>query len=151
MAENRSRESALWEWLKAGAKKAFEPSAIDIRRVEGAATGTPDVECQIQYRKQFWCELKVAHEMANGMWNIKITPAQVRWARKRCRAGGNSWVLVRVGSNPSRHYLIWGMDAERLLQPISEFGKDSLEQLSKVYHMRSTPTQKYLFQVMGQC
>ena len=127
---DRNRESQLWAWLRAGADKLRK--LADLIRIEnGVAVGTPDVEGCYD-GGTFWCELKVAHALRAG-WRIHITPSQVRRARARCRAGGRSWVLVRccgATAHLNRHYLVDGMDAERLLEPI---GTEELQLLSKVH------------------
>lgn len=128
-AAERNRESALWGWLKNHLKE-LKPSRHDVQRIEnGVAKGTPDVEGCIA-GKTFWCELKVAHAMANDKWRIKITSEQVRFALRRSRAGGASWVLVRCCGytwRENRHFLIRGEDAEQLLQPLET---SRLEELS---------------------
>lgn len=118
---DRTRETALWNWLKTHIKE-LRPLKHDIQRVENScAKGTPDVEGCIQ-GDCFWTELKVAYEMRGDKFRIKITPEQVRRAMKRVSVGGRSWVLIRVcGANwrENRHFLISGEDAEELLEPIT--------------------------------
>lgn len=120
MAADRNRESALWNWLKDHLKE-LRPRKHDVQRIENAcAKGTPDVEGCID-GETFWCELKVAYEMANDMLRVRITVPQVRRAERRVRAGGRSWVLVRVCGRTWReneHFLIAGDMAEELLEPI---------------------------------
>lgn len=120
--EDRSKETSLWQWLKRAADK-MGPRRADVQRIEDTTkTGTPDVEGFVD-GGQFWCELKVAHEMAGGRWRVKLTTAQFHAARRRRRAGGLSWVLVRVGSHPCRHYLVDGLLSEELherAEPVTE-------------------------------
>lgn len=131
MSVDRNRETALWNWLKGhlGELKAHG-RRHDVQRVENAvAKGTPDVEGCIDGRT-FWCELKVAHPMAGDRVRVRLTQPQANRALLRERAGGRSWVLVRVcGASwrENRHYLVRGLDAAELLQPI-ELAR--LEQLS---------------------
>lgn len=131
MHADRDRETALWGWLKKHLKE-LKPKGFkyDVQRIENSvAKGTPDVE-GIVGGKSFWCELKVAHPMASDRFRIKITVEQVRFALRRTRAGGFSWVLVRCcGANwrENKHYLIPGEYSEELLEPIS---RERLHQLS---------------------
>ena len=122
MSADRTRETALWGWLEKHLKE-LKPLRYDVQRIENLlAKGTPDVEGCIQ-GDSFWCELKVAHEMARGNWRIRITQPQVNRAIKRSRAGGLSWVLVRVCGptwRDNRHYLIPGDLADQLLEPVTE-------------------------------
>jgi hypothetical protein len=117
---DRNRESSLWGWLKDHLRE-LRPLKHHIQRVENAvAKGVPDVEGCIDGRA-FWCELKVAYPMSGGQVRVRIEQSQVNWAIRRCRAGGRSWVLVRVTGRTwrdNRHYLVWGADAQELRQPI---------------------------------
>lgn len=118
---DRSRETSLWGWLKDHLKE-LRPSKHHVQRVENAvAKGVPDVEGCVD-GTSFWCELKVAYPMANEHVRVRIEQCQVNWAIRRRRAGGRSWVLVRVTGRTwreNRHYLVDGLDAEELRQPIS--------------------------------
>lgn len=120
MPADRTRESALWDWLKVAVARLLEPH--HVHRVEDVTkSGTPDVEGCIGGR-QFWLELKVAYEQpTRGTVRIKTTAFQVYFAAKRRRAGGRSWYLIRVGTHPRwAHYLVSGEHAEELLErPIS--------------------------------
>lgn len=126
---DRNRESSLWGWLKDHLKE-LRPRKFHIQRVENAvAKGVPDVEGCID-GWSFWCELKVAYPMASDRVRVRIEQAQVNWAIRRCRAGGRSWVLVRVTGKTwreNRHYLVWGLDAQELREPIA---LQRLEELS---------------------
>lgn len=128
---DRNRESQLWAWLRKAADMLRKDA--DVQRIEnGVAKGTPDVEGCIR-GETFWCELKVAHAMANDRWRIHITVSQVRRARARRRAGGRSWVLIRAcgaTAHLNRHYLVDGFDAEHLLEPVST---DELQKMSAVH------------------
>jgi hypothetical protein len=118
---DRNRETSLWGWLKDHLPE-LRPLKFHVQRVENAiAKGVPDVEGCIDGRS-FWCELKVAYPRANGHVRVMIEQAQVNWAIRRCRAGGSSWVLVRVTGKSwrdNRHYLVWGLDAQELRETIS--------------------------------
>ncbi len=122
MANDRNRETALWNWLKTHLNELRAVGLRhDVQRVENAVgKGTPDVEGCIA-GETFWCELKVAYEMANGMVRVRITADQVRRALRRERAGARSWVLVRVCGRTwreNRHFLVPGRDSEHLLNPL---------------------------------
>lgn len=121
MPADRNRETSLWNWLKEHLKE-LRPLRHDVQRIENmVAVGTPDVEGCID-GEAFWCELKVAYERTGDMLLVKITTPQVRRALRRVRAGGRSWVLVRVCGETWRqneHFLIAGEDAEELLLPVS--------------------------------
>lgn len=127
MAPDRTKESALWAWLKGGLARISEPH--HVQRIEDTTkSGTPDVEGCIGGRA-FWAELKVAYEQpTRGTVRIKTTAFQVYFAIKRRQAGGLSWYLIRVGTHPNwAHYLIPGQHAEELLdRPIA------LERLRKL-------------------
>lgn len=120
MAPDRTKESALWGWLRGAIPRLPEPR--HIQRIEDATkSGTPDVEGCIGGRS-FWIELKVAYEQrTRGTVRVKTTAAQVYFALKRREVGGLSWYLIRVGTHPNwGHYLIPGQHAEKLLDaPVS--------------------------------
>lgn len=115
MASDRTKESALWAWLKGATARIPEPH--HIQRIEDTTkSGTPDVEGCIGGRG-FWAELKVAYEQTTkGTVRVKTTVHQVYFALKRAKAGGLSWYLIRVGTHPNwTHYLVPGRHAEELL------------------------------------
>ena len=122
MSADRDRETSLWGWLDRGV--SVLPGHPHVQRIENSCSeGTPDVEGCIA-GETFWTELKVAYPRANQMWLVKTTTAQIRKARRRRRAGGRSWFLIRLTGKTarlSRHILIEGLDAEALLDtPVSE-------------------------------
>lgn len=129
MSIDRDRETALWNWLKTHLKE-LRPLKHDVQRIENSiAKGTPDVEGCID-GETFWCELKVAYVLKADKIRIKITVDQVRRAQRRVRAGGRSWVLVRVCGatwRENKHYLVPGEHAEELLVPVA---RARLEELS---------------------
>lgn len=134
----RSKETSLWGWLKASADRMGKRA--HVQRIEDdTKSGTPDVEGCIE-SKAFWCELKVAYPMAKDRVRIKITTDQVRWARKRVRASGKAFILIRVDGLTRadvRHFLIpGGNDAEELLEPISI---DRLTELSLCHPKDKAP------------
>ncbi len=130
MSADRTKETALWQWLKTGVARIKMPK--HVQRIEDTTkSGTPDVEGCIEGRS-FWAELKVAYEQpTRGTVRIKTTVFQVYFAVKRTSAGGLSWYLIRVGTAPNMsHYLVPGQYAEELLdKPIT---LKRLEELSIV-------------------
>lgn len=98
----KTRESALWGWLSRGLKDL--PRCHVVRVENGAETGTPDIEGCLD-GVQFWLELKVATISKKGVIHVNITPDQVMWLRARVRAGGNAFLLIRVGR---LHFLLKG-------------------------------------------
>jgi hypothetical protein len=116
VSAERTKESALWGWLRDSRPRLNEPRVEDATK-----SGTPDVEGCIGGRP-FWAELKVAYEQrTRGTVRVKTTVDQVYFAIKRRQAGGLSWYLIRVGTYPKwGHYLIPGQHAEELLdRPIA--------------------------------
>lgn len=130
MAPDRTKETALWGWLKGSLGKLGEPH--HVQRIEDTTkSGTPDVEGCIGGRG-FWAELKVAYEQpTKGTVRIKTTVHQVYWAIRRTAAGGLSWYLIRVGTHPNwAHYLVPGRHAEELLDRTISY--ERLRELSVV-------------------
>lgn len=121
MAADRTKESALWGWLRDHVKD-LPTTARHLQRIEDSTkSGTPDVEGCIDGHA-FWIELKVAYEQrTRGTVRVKTTDKQVYFALKRRKAGGLSWYLIRVGTHPKwLHFLIPGQYAEELLdKPIA--------------------------------
>jgi hypothetical protein len=113
---DRSREASLWAWLKPNPGMLLG-DYHDVIRIENCvAVGTADVEGCIG-GGTFWCELKVARVLKCGDAWVDITPAQVRRALRRTRAGGRHWVLIRYeGEGKRRHYLVDGAASEALLE-----------------------------------
>lgn len=116
----KDRESALWAWLRRGAK-ALKGRA-HVRRVENeVVTGDPDVEGCVD-GGEFNVELKSCPEPSStGGVLVRITEEQINWLRRRRRSGGQAWLLVRVGSsNLARHYLLPGDDLTPLRKTVKE-------------------------------
>jgi hypothetical protein len=107
-------EATLWSWLKRGL------AALDVRRdvhrIETSTeTGYPDVEGCID-GACFLVELKVVHYVRKRDATFSIphyTSKQAYTLYKRWKAGGRSWLLIRVpGSEQTgRHYLVAGREA----------------------------------------
>ena len=116
----KDKEKSVWAWLRDGAKPIRRD--LHMHRVENEVeVGCPDVEgC---YRASaFWTELKACPEPGpKGGVNVKITDRQMDWLRKRRKAGGLAWLLIRVGSGPSRrHYMLDGTDLTILRKSVPE-------------------------------
>jgi hypothetical protein len=105
-------EATLWDWLKRGLRPLGLPH--DVHRIETSTeTGYPDVEGCI-CGGCFLVELKVAHyvrkdsSFALGHYTSK----QAYALYKRWKAGGRSWLLIRVEVlGGVRHYLVPGREA----------------------------------------
>lgn len=107
-------EATLWTWLKRGLKPLGKPH--DVHRIETSTElGYPDVEGCID-GACFLVELKVAHYVRkrDGSFALEhYTSKQAYTLYKRWKAGGRSWLLLRVpGSEVTgRHYLVPGREA----------------------------------------
>lgn len=114
----RSRESALWTWLRDGA-----PADAFLRRIEDRAqSGTPDVIGA--WRKgSFMCELKSVAETRDGHVDCELRADQADCLRRFERAGGQAFVLVRVRptSGAPVHFLIHAQDCIDLVNDTVDF------------------------------
>lgn len=87
--------------------------------IETAITGggTPDSEFCSPDGIQGWIEFKATNINA-----VAIKPLQVSWLTRRCRYGGNAWVVVRQNSLTHEHkdldelWLMFGDQAEALVR-----------------------------------
>ena len=125
----KDKETSLWKWLKAGADSLGH--GAHLRRVENAVlTGDPDVEGCVG-GAEFNIELKTCPEPTRtGGVLVRITEEQIYWHYRRRRAGGQSWLLVRVGSGAkARHYLLPGDDLSPLRKTVQE---DWLREQSRI-------------------
>lgn len=116
----KDKESSLWKWLKAAAD-AYGPRA-HLRRIENAVlVGDPDVEGCVD-GAEFNMELKSCPEPSpRGGVLVRISEEQIYWLYRRRRAGGQAWLLVRVGSGArARHYLVPGDDLTELRKTVPE-------------------------------
>ncbi len=104
-------EKKAWEWLRDGVKGM---TGLHLQRVESSvAQGVPDVEGCIR-GSAFWMELKAAREPATDTSLVICEPLkerQLQFIERRLKAGGNVWILYRVGR---RVYLIHGKDAAQV-------------------------------------
>lgn len=102
-----AREARLWEWLREGLKGT---EGLHMRRVENqVGAGDPDVDGCYQGR-YFEIELKGCNRpKRGGPLDFEVRQAQAIWHRKRTKAGGNTWLYIRVGEGRDvRRYLVHG-------------------------------------------
>ncbi len=104
--------------------------------------GMPDVEGCLRGSGQFWLELKTADRPVRGdtlvRFKTRDREAQVAWLRRRWEMGGNSWLLLQVGSGMSgrRLYLIPGLCAAQVYEGLAE---GRLRELSTLSETSPTP------------
>lgn len=115
-----ARETRLWDWLRDGL--GGKPG-LHMRRVEnGISEGDPDVDGCWEGR-YFELELKGCNRPANPATPlaIEVRQAQVVWARRRWKCGGNVWLYVRVGfGRDVRRYLVPGSLATIVRDGVTE-------------------------------
>jgi len=95
----RSQESSLWKALRDGMAAKFAPLRWHATRHEDAlAAGIPDVSFGLD-GVQGWIELKVVAKWpSRGALRVRhLTREQVLWLRARARAGGRTFLLLRIG------------------------------------------------------
>jgi hypothetical protein len=114
-----ARENRLWEWIRDGLKGT---RGLHLRRVENlVSTGDPDVDgCYLG--RYFEVELKGCNRpVRGGCLDFEVRPSQVAYHRRRLRAGGNTWIYVRVGQGRDvRRYLVHGANAPFLYDGVTE-------------------------------
>lgn len=107
-------EATLWGWLKRGLSSLDGPH--DVHRIETSTElGYPDVEGCIA-GACFLVELKVAHYIRKRDGSFALdhyTSKQAYTLHRRWKAGGRSWLLVRVPGSGAQvsHYLVPGREA----------------------------------------
>lgn len=115
-----AREVRLWEWLRDGVRRLG--TGIHVRRVENrVGEGDPDVDgCWAG--RYFEVELKGCDRPARGgRLDFEVRSSQVVWHRRRRRALGNIWVLVRVGQGPgTSRYLVTADHTPELRAGVTE-------------------------------
>lgn len=79
------KESSFWTYLK----KYFDKHKVLYDRIEPTVPGTPDVNA-IHNGKEIWIELK-----SEDGYKIGIKPWQIRWAKRRARAGSHVYLLIK--------------------------------------------------------
>lgn len=91
-------EHTLWLALR-----GRKPRDAVFQRVENRVDiGTPDVCCCIDSTTA-WVELKHVTKWPARKWtqiNTGLTKEQALWHRAWLRAGGHSWILIRVHRTP---------------------------------------------------
>lgn len=107
-----SAEARLWAEWRVALMKA-DPGA-DLTRIENAVQlGTPDVNGCV-FRTDFWCELKAMERWPKDpMAPLRIphyTRNQRLWIRRRGKAGGRVFLLLRV-TLPVHEWLLFGWEA----------------------------------------
>jgi penicillin-binding protein-related factor A (putative recombinase) len=115
-------EQNLWKWLRKEVQPLIKSKELHICRIENlVGAGYPDVEgCYDGCH--FHIELKALArpKRKSTPLRVKFQPRQIPWLKKRWTAGGNCWVLLRVGTKrDAKHYLVPGNNAH-LLNKISE-------------------------------
>ena len=102
------QESSVWTWMR---RTGDGLSGLDQEKHDPSSrSGLPDSNhC---YRGlDFWVEHKVGIEPTKPTSLVKlkhpVSDDQIRWHRKRMKAGGLVFILVRMGNgSKARHYLI---------------------------------------------
>lgn len=100
-------DGGIWGgWLRPGWAGL---RGLDVTRIEGVP-GFPDLElCWLGHAG--WIELKIAHRPVRSTTGIqmphRVTREQAIWLRRRWRAGGSVWILLRLGKGhgATRHMI----------------------------------------------
>lgn len=105
---SKTRETALWKWLRGAISDIVNKNELHWQRIENAIDNdTPDVEGCFK-GVSFVIELKTVERVAQ--LKQKLTPGQALFLHSRWMAGGSSWLLVQVGHGlqAPRRYLLPG-------------------------------------------
>lgn len=143
-----AKESSLWKWLR-----NIDRSTVHMNRVENSACpGMPDVEgfyynCSFPDNNgQFWLELKHVKKPVRKSTPIRIRnlrPQQKLWLQKRWNFGACCYLLLQVGSGPSRLiYMIAPPFLDELEKGVSREWLDGYSMLSNAW-----PTQEHVIRV----
>lgn len=107
-----SNESRLWEFFRDGLKGV---PGLHMRRVENlVSSGDPDVDGCYGGR-YFEIELKGCNrpKRLETPLDFEVRQSQVIWHRLRSKAGGNTWLYIRVGLGKDLcKYLVPGSHAQ---------------------------------------
>jgi hypothetical protein len=71
-------------------RKRFNTWQWSSIETAGTASGVPDSEFCTPTGCQGWIEFK-----QTKISHVRIKPLQVSWLMRRCRLGGNAWIIVR--------------------------------------------------------
>lgn len=111
-------EKNLWTWLR-----PYCPLGHYVRIENGEiGPGTPDVSFCVN-GTEGWMELKDARSQTASIpfpnENVGLHKSQIRWIKDRLAAGGNVWIVARVGKLilfiPGKYYAAFnGAELRRL-------------------------------------
>ena len=82
-------------------RKHLQPKGVHLQRIETSLVqGVPDVNFCYQ-GVEGWIELKsIGHRTGSGVFKVAhLRPSQYAWIKRRCRAGGLVWLLVKAGQD----------------------------------------------------
>ncbi len=126
-----ARENRLWEFMRDGLRGT---PGLHMRRVENlVSTGDPDVDGCYE-GDYFEVELKGCNRPVRPTTNLdfEVRPSQVAWHRRRLRAGGNTWLYIRVGKDRDlAKYLVHGSHAPLIYDGVTESQLEELSVLPK--------------------
>lgn len=122
---SKTAEKNLWNRMRE-ALKVFGPRVHYTRIENSVSDGFPDVEIQLSVAGDTYhstIELKTASRPTHFETSVavKIRPGQIRWLSKRWQVGGNTWILLQVGSGAQlARFLIPGKFAARVSEGCTE-------------------------------
>ncbi len=126
-----AREVRLWEFIRDGLKGT---PGLHMRRVENlVSTGDPDVDGCYE-GDYFEVELKGCNRPARPETELdyEVRVSQIAWHRRRGRAGGNTWLYIRVGMGKDlAKYLVPGRFVKAVAQGMTEGELASIAVLPK--------------------
>lgn len=118
----KTAESSLWAWLALAGIAIADRAKLHWQRIENAVkSGVLDVEGTYD-GTSFWLELKsvTGGKTITEKFDTTLTTAQAMFMRSRILAGGRAWLLIQIGGDSNRRYLVYGSHAVELSKPISE-------------------------------
>jgi hypothetical protein len=98
-------------------RKTFNTWQWSSIETAGTASGVPDSEFCTPAGIQGWIEFK-----QTKIYHVHIKPLQVAWLMRRCRYGGNAWIIVRRWPSAAKFagvdelWLLRGNQAEALFR-----------------------------------